>query len=1066
MARYMTTMLVLCLGVTVGHARTVTLVSTDFAASDQPVADQPGVALDRTTGALPWGWREESSWARVWTDYEQRGEEEGGYLRVKVSKIERDWCQFVQQLPSFGQEATCRLTLRGRSLEGQPLHIGVRVRNVPYTYLWDTSVPLKTGWQDFRYDFKLPREEGEVGLYLRVEKVGSVDLKSVKLEWTDAPEAPTRVPIDTDFGTAATPVAEVGNSTGRATGVLPQGWQDDSSWAKVWMDYQPLEEEGRRYLHMQVTKVEDGRCQLRHALEDIKEETFFRLSLTARSSKAGSVELQIRDAGAPYKTVWSVRPALVPGWKDFNYDFRLTKYAPAVGFFICLDGTATLDIQKLKLTQLTRADYIAELNAKYAEGGPRNLLRISRLPLGLQSGWTLDRDNSDGDDVLIAGDPETIGPSGAPAMKISTAEPTRIYSAPFAVPLAFRPHTASLYVKTAEKVRLTVLAAGPTVGDKTVQPEGKGEWERIEVTFTPQLMVPSYTLKLEVNGNAWVDALQVEPGTHAGPYTSAAACEVSLTCPESDASMARVQFEDEPTVVQYCVTGAAPGASLKMRLVNVYGEQKDLTPVVLGTATLHQGTLNYGAFATHPFGPQRIEAWVEDPTGKVVSTYNELVINRLRRPRYWGKDAPDSPFGVHTNSTTRHNLMAKACGINWTRLHDAGLQYLGWYHLEPEPGKWTFHDKEIYRYRRDHIKVLGELGTAPFWASYYPGKAHSGYFDRFYQPKKLEDYANYVRVVTQRYKGIIDAYDVWNEPWIWAWWGVGYDEGKTDREGYVTSKEPQADFARLMETAYRNAKATDPGIRILGFNSTTGGSGSRSFGGSEWTRGVLKAGGLDFCDAICYHNYIGGRSCYPEDVVEKGFKTATGPIQEQFGKLPKPVWMTEGSAGRDTVGPGFYRLTIPYDNNEDLFETGDRVCRQIVSLLSAGVEKTFVYSMHGHSYLGNKAEWRVIVNEDGQLHPSGCAYSAMAWLLEDTKFVERLEVAEGVYAYLFAGAGRAVAAISCGPSSATWKLPTSAGVSATDLFGNPVAPGSTFSGHLTYLTAGTADELQTVLGGR
>ena len=53
---------------------------------------------------------------------------------------------------------------------------------------------------------------------------------------------------------------------------------------------------------------------------------------------------------------------------------------------------------------------------------------------------------------------------------------------------------------------------------------------------------------------------------------------------------------------------------------------------------------------------------------------------------------------------------------------------------------------------------------------------------------------------------MIDTWDVWNEPWIHAWWAVAYDESKKDRDGYMTSKNAQADFARLMATAYTTAR--------------------------------------------------------------------------------------------------------------------------------------------------------------------------------------------------------------------------------------------------------------------
>ena len=94
------------------------------------------------------------------------------------------------------------------------------------------------------------------------------------------------------------------------------------------------------------------------------------------------------------------------------------------------------------------------------------------------------------------------------------------------------------------------------------------------------------------------------------------------------------------------------------------------------------------------------------------------------------KDAPGSAFGTHTNSTRRHILMAKAVGVNWTRLHDAGTPYIGWFHLEPKRGEWHFADTELKRYRTYGMKILGSFSTAPKSASHLSHeKPHSSYFD-------------------------------------------------------------------------------------------------------------------------------------------------------------------------------------------------------------------------------------------------------------------------------------------------------------------------------------------------
>jgi len=873
--------------------------------------------------------------------------------------------------------------------------------------------------------------------------------------------------IDSDFGAASQPILGRGGQPNEpVTGVMVGEWRDDSGWAPdVHATWTRLEEEGRGFARLDFSEAEDHWYQLAHALPDVTEESFLRLTFTARSIPGHTISIGIRDSAPPYQFHWESSVGLGADWREYDYDFRLTKLDAPVGLWIVVSRVGQVDLARLKLMRLSRADYIEELKGKYGERGPGNLVNVSRFPLGLQSGWALGRDNSDGDDVQIEPDPQTPGPSGAPALRVTTQEAMTLVSAPFGVLLGFQPHVASLYAKGAGELRITVFCDGRQMASQATALTGGEDWQRAQVTFDPNLMARAYSLRIGNDQTFWMDGLQVEPGTEPTAYQSQRPCEVSLACPASDAAAARVQFEDEPAQVAYCVTGEAAGARLRCRAVNVYGEEKELEAIPLA-ALPATGTLRYDVFPARPFGPFRVEAWVEDGQGEQVSTYNEIVVYRLPRPRYWGKDAPESPFGVHTNSTTRHNLMLKAIGANWTRLHDAGLEYLGWWWLEREPGKWTFRDKELQRFRRDHVKILGELGTAPEWASYYPGKAHNGYFDRYYQPKRMEDYANYVRTVCERYRGVIDAYDVWNEPWIYSWWAVAYDETKTDRGGYVTSEHPQEDFVRLMRTAFETAKAVDPGITILGVNSTTGGGGATSIGAAEWTRGVVEGGGMDFCHVVCYHQYIGGKPGYPGDVVEQGFQTATGAIAERFGKLPKPVWMTEGSAARDTIGPGFYKHTLPFENTEDVVETADRLCRYVVAVLGQGVQKLFLYSMHAQHSLDGMSNWRVIVTPEGYLHPSGAAHGILAWHLEDTRFVKGVAVREDVYAYLFEAkdGSRSVAVLSGKPGHGEYRVPRADGVEARDLFGNALAEGEALGDTMVYLVSGRpAGELEKLL---
>ncbi|HEY3321196.1 MAG TPA: hypothetical protein VGP72_12070 [Planctomycetota bacterium] len=886
--------------------------------------------------------------------------------------------------------------------------------------------------------------------------------------------------IDTDFNSAAFAAVHDDSKEGRITGALPKGWGDNSGWAKVWVDFSRAEEAQKAFLRVNVTRCENGMCQFAYMLPTPEGETYLHLTVSARSRTGARAQFGVRLAGAPYHFLWDATPALKTEWRDFSYDFRLDKSAVPIGLWINIQGTGQLDLASFKLAAFTREEFTQRLAVK-AEGEPSNLIRNSRMPLGLQSGWSLSRDLSDGDEVEVDSDEKMLGPSGAPSLRLrfntsllsaglsaplklwsddKTSKTIQIYSEPFGVVMATEPHVASIFLRGSDKGKLSVVCDGRTIAQKPFDLGRSNNWQRVDVGFKPMLLARAYGLLIECAGKFWLDGLQVERGQAPTEYHSQAACEVALGC----ASPARVQFDDEEAEISYCVTGEPERGTLKAKVVNVYGEEKPLPDVTLTRKFLQPGRMRYDVFSDRPLGPFRIEVWVENAKHERISPYNELVIYRLRRPRYWGKDAPNSPFGTHTLSVTRHILMAKAAGINWTRLHDAGTEYIGWYHLERNRGEWTFHDKELDRYRKHGLKILGALSTAPEWATGLQRK-HSGYGDRYYEPKDFDDFANYVRTVTKRYKGVIDSWDVWNEPWGLTFWHVGYDPKKSG-EGYFASDTPAADYARLMGAAHKAAHGVDKELKVLGFNTMAG--------GDAWTREIQQNGGVENSDVICYHHYASGFAGGPDDIVELGWKQAVGalcevaPASAPAGRdagttlrlPPKPVWMSEGSATAGSLGSGLYKHTVPYANDEDAIDTSDRLARFVVALLGQNVKKVFLYSMHGHNYFGPKYEWRALVTEEGYLHPCAAAHSALAWQLEDTKFVRREQIADGVTGYFFEGKERAVAVLSSKPGRAAFELPKSKHITYTDLFGNPLKKGQALESTLVYATAKELDDLR------
>lgn len=858
--------------------------------------------------------------------------------------------------------------------------------------------------------------------------------------------------INTDFSKVDHP-AGVAEKNPRATGKLPEGWSDNSGWAKVWVDYASGEEEGRAYLNLNVTKAEDGKVQMMHMLPTLDVEAYYRVTLLARSPTRASVQIGIRDAGPPYQFVWQETPGLTESWKSFSYDFRLGKHSGPVRFFINLEGTGQAHFATLKVERRTKADLANEMKSR-AGPVPHNLLKQTTFLLGLPSGWSLNREISDGDEAKLTTIDPALPISGR-ALRIECEKPFSVISSPFEIAAPLTPHIASFHAKGKANVQLRVLADGRTIAQKSFKND-PDRWSRHSLRFEPGLLVKAFTLQFEAKEDLAIDALMVSADEKLLDYQTQAPVEAAVSID----SPARVAFTKP--FINFAAVGQAKQVIYQTLVYDHRGEvvHEDRSR----TFTLNGRQLSGGVeLMGLPLGPLRVQVTVL-PAGKegpALSPPAELVFYHLRRPRYWGKDAPDSPFGVHTLSTTRHNLMAKSIGINWVRLHDAGTRYIGWRYVEPAKGKWVFDDAPINRYRAAHLKVMGCFSTAPDWATNID-KHRNGYFDQFWRPRSMEDFANYVRMASEHYKGVIDTWDVWNEPWNNEWWHVRYDEekGKKDlRSGYTTSETPEADFARMVDVCATTARQVDPKIKVLGINSYAGGN------GSSWTRGIVDADGLRLPDVYCYHQYTAASNLFPNDAAERGFKAAMNPV----GKIDKPVWMTEGSSVRDKIGSGLYFHTYPAGTaKEDILSTSDNLCRFVTSLLANGVSKIFLYSMHSHRTFGDGSEWRVLVTEEGYLHPSAAAFSNLAWHLEDTAFVKRIELSPKLNAYLFETRDRtrSVAVLSPVPGTGPQALPN-VDTPMEDLFGNPIRNRKTPVTTLVYIPINaTSDKLEALLMAR
>ena len=128
-------------------------------------------------------------------------------------------------------------------------------------------------------------------------------------------------------------------------------------------------------------------------------------------------------------------------------------------------------------------------------------------------------------------------------------------------------------------------------------------------------------------------------------------------------------------------------------------------------------------------------------------------------------------------------------------VQDAGFRWVkqefAWREIEGA-GKgifdWSRTDRIMDQIDAHGLKVIVRLGVQPQWAG--------GGFPEVGPPNNYQDFADYVRAVAERYKGRVDAYQIWNEPNLAREWG---------------NRPPNAaEYTELLKVSYDAIKTVDP----------------------------------------------------------------------------------------------------------------------------------------------------------------------------------------------------------------------------------------------------------------
>jgi hypothetical protein len=199
-----------------------------------------------------------------------------------------------------------------------------------------------------------------------------------------------------------------------------------------------------------------------------------------------------------------------------------------------------------------------------------------------------------------------------------------------------------------------------------------------------------------------------------------------------------------------------------------------------------------------------------------------------------------------------------------------------WNRLQPTRTRWDWRrlDETVANARRNGARVTMTLGQTPTWASSRPRQRGAYGLGAAAPPRSMADWRAYVRAVATRYRGSIEAYEIWNEPnWTEYWTGSS------------------AQLAALTREASRVIRAVDPKALVVtpswvpvdGLNDRR-------------MQQYFAAGAGRYIDAVAVHLY----ATTPEASLQFLARVRRSMATQGYGRLP--VWNTEITYGRRKRG--------------------------------------------------------------------------------------------------------------------------------------------------------------------
>lgn len=769
-------------------------------------------------------------------------------------------------------------------------------------------------------------------------------------------------------------------------------WKDNSRWADVEVSYSRFFSKERKGAVQKIScsRFKHGAVQFVQAGVPLRKGWVYKVSFWAKGDIDVPLEVLFRKHGKPYTTYHSKAFKITDKWKRYSYVAPIHADDDSAYFMFKYTSRGNVYLDDVYVSRLN-------LSKKVAGQHQDNLVANGGFEVGSDKWGVQIRATAAEYEMpvrameLSAAVDSSRARYGRYSLKIPSAKHARFFlNSQNMVLFPGKTYSLSFWLYSEKRRKIQAgLVSGYLGADRYQLQEFyvEPQWKQYHLSVTAKPAEDNayfVAIKGHGLGALWVDAVQLKDG-EVTPFVNSSPIEIGFNKP-----LQHPIFEVGENVslpVRVANHSKVNDCTVKVDSVDYYDETKTIFQEACDFTKSSNITLNI-QHSSKRTGYFRLVARVISG-GKVIDSSEYAIgIVPVKSVTTIAEDIA-SPFGGHGRFTDADLTTLARLGVKWLRMHPP----LGtkWSVIEKNKGDFKYLDKEILLAKNAGFQILGSLDKTPRWASTAPENER-----RFwsYPPKNFDDWDRYVYNVVSHYKGVIDYWEVWNEP----------DSGGFLNVPDVLSIERKPDvYVELLKRAYVAAKKANPNAVIVG-GVATGQPPSR------WLKKIFDKGALDYMDIASFHYYTDGR---PGDVLDApiaGEVSKIASLISQKTDRKVAIWETEsGVMFPETSYVDLLEVSPSYPVPAD--EAVAYMIRNYVHLLSSGVEKWFYYSMTS-SHRIDRREATGFFEWDGAPRPLAVAYAVLSNNLSDLVYSSSYDVNKSVVAKKFSGKNRDLLVVS------------------------------------------------------